>query len=40
MFTVTCLGKNGSVGQDFFFFFFFATQTTEMPILAVIIMLH
>ena len=45
MFTVTCLEKNGSVGWDFFFFFllffffFFTTQTTEMHILAVI-MLH
>ena len=37
VFTVTCLEKNGSVGRDFFFFF--ATQTTEMLILAVI-MLH
>ena len=42
VFTVTCLEKNGSVGQHFFFFFiffFFATQTNEMHILAVI-MLH
>ena len=35
-------GKNGSVDRDFFFFFFFfffSSQTTEMHILAVI-MLH
>ena len=35
LFTVTCLEKNGSVGRDFFFI---ATQTTEMHILAVIML--
>ena len=41
VFTVTCLEKNGSVGRDFLFFLFFCTTpTTEMHILAVIMLLQ
>ena len=37
VFTVTCLEKIGSADRDFYSFFF-STQTTEMHILAVIVL--